>query len=62
MQLKMSPTDVVIDTTNVLSKFTNILAAQEAGDFGGYAGPAASLIFIGFLILTLAPPLSPKEN
>jgi hypothetical protein len=55
----MSPTDVVIDTTDVLSKFSTSLAAVE--DFGGYAGPAASLIFIGFLILVLAPPLAPKE-
>lgn len=33
----MSPTDVVIDTTNVLSKFS-VALSQESADFGGYAG------------------------
>lgn len=54
----MSPADVIIDTTNVLSQFSQTLAAE--GDFGGYAGPAGSLLLIGFLILSLAPPLAEK--
>lgn len=58
--LKMSPTDVAVEATNVLSSFSQVLA--EEGDFGGYAGPAGSLIFIGILILSLAPPLKPKDE
>ena len=56
----MSPTDVIIDSTDVLSKFSTSLASLD--DFGGYVGPAGSLIFIAFLILVLAPPLAPKES
>ena len=56
----MSPTDVAVEATNVLSQFSQILA--EETDFGGYAGPAGSLIFIGILILTLSPPLAEKDN
>jgi hypothetical protein len=36
------------------------MLASES-DFGGYAGPAGSLILIGVLILALAPPLASKE-
>jgi len=50
----------VADASAVVTKFSQTLAT-DASDFGGYAGPAASLIFIGILILTLAPPLAPKE-
>mmetsp|Transcript_1161 Transcript_1161/g.1887 ORF Transcript_1161/g.1887 Transcript_1161/m.1887 type:complete len:97 (-) Transcript_1161:237-527(-) len=57
--LAMSPADIVVDTTDVLSKFTQLSLAAE-GDFGGYAGPAGSLLLIGFLILTLSPPLEQK--
>jgi hypothetical protein len=46
--------------TTVLSQFSQTLAAE--GDFGGYAGPAGSLLLIAFLILTLAPPLVAKES
>lgn len=55
----MSPSDVAVEATNVLSQFSQTLATES--DFGGYAGPAGSLIFIGILILALAPPLAPKE-
>ena len=37
-----------------------VLAAET--DFGGYVGPAGSLIFIGALIVTLAPPLGTSED
>jgi hypothetical protein len=43
-----------------LSKFSQLCAAET--DFGGYAGPAGSLLLIAFLILTLAPPLEQKET
>ena len=58
--LRMSPVDMAIEASNVLSGFSQVLA--EEGDFGGYAGPAGSLIFIGILILSLAPPLKAKEE
>ena len=58
--LNLAPTDAIIDATNVLSHYTNVIAAEN--DFGGYVGPAGSLLLIGFLILTLAPPLAEKEN
>jgi len=57
--LKMSPTDVAVEATNALSSFSNIIASES--DFGGYAGPAGSLILIGLLIVALAPPLAPKR-
>lgn len=55
----MSPADVAVEATNVLSQLSQTLAGET--DFGGYAGPAGSLIFIGILIVALAPPLAPKE-
>ncbi len=58
--MNMSPTDVAVEATNVLSKLSQTLASES--DFGGYAGPAGSLILIGVLILALAPPLAPKEK
>ena len=75
-----SPADVVIDATNVLSKFSHIVAGSSSNflsyhtiicllthsldeaDFGGYVGPAGSLILIGIFILTLAPPLASKDQ
>ncbi len=59
VQLKMAPTEAVVQATNTLSQFSNMLAADT--DFGGYTGPIASLVFIGFIILTFAPPLAQKE-
>ena len=56
----MAPTDVAVESTNMLSQFSQLLSFES--DFGGYAGPAGSLILIGILILALAPPLAPKEN
>ena len=56
----MYPTDVIIDNTNVLTKFSETLA-QSVDDFGGYAGPIGSLVLIGILILTLSPPLAEKN-
>eukprot|EP01041_Mallomonas_annulata_P001669 gene1669-3225_t len=53
---QMSPSDVATEATNVLSQFSQVLASES--DFGGYAGPAGSLIFIGMIILALAPPLA----
>lgn len=58
--VNMAPTDAIIDATNVLSRFSTTIAAEA--DFGGYVGPAGSLLLIGFLILTLSPPLAEKEN
>lgn len=52
--------DAAVQVSSVLSQFSQTIAAE--GDFGGYAGPAGSLILIGFLILSLAPPLAEKEN
>eukprot|EP01031_Cornospumella_fuschlensis_P034931 gene34931-42302_t len=56
----MSPMDVAVDTTNAMSHFSNLVAAES--DFGGYVGPAGSLLLIAFLILTLAPPLAEKNK
>jgi hypothetical protein len=60
MQLKMSAADAAFQATNALTQFSQTLAFET--DFGGYAGPAASLIFIGILILTLSPPLASKDQ
>ena len=56
----MSPSDVAVEASSMISQFSQTLAAES--DFGGYAGPAGSLILIGVLILALAPPLAPKES
>ncbi len=60
----MVPVEAVVEgvsqTTNVLAQFSQVLAAES--DFGGYVGPAGSLIFIGAMIVTLAPPLSTGED
>jgi hypothetical protein len=55
----MSPSDVAVEATSAFSQFSQMLASES--DFGGYAGPAGSLILIGVLILALAPPLASKE-
>ncbi len=55
----MAPTEIAVETTNILSQFSQIVANEF--DFGGYAGPAGSLLLIGFLILTLSPPLAEKN-
>eukprot|EP01036_Dinobryon_divergens_P023324 gene23324-31655_t len=55
----MAPTEIAVEATNVLSQFSQVLATES--DFGGYAGPAGSLLLIGFLILTLSPPLAEKN-
>lgn len=59
-KVAMSPVDVAVEATNTISQFSNMLATES--DFGGYTGPAGSLLLIGFLILTLAPPLAPKDE
>jgi len=55
----MVPVEAAVEASNSLAQFSQFIAAES--DFGGYAGPAGSLLFIGFLILVLAPPLAPKE-
>ena len=55
----MAPTEIAVEATNVLSQFSQVLATES--DFCGYAGPAGSLLLIGFLILTLSPPLAEKN-
>eukprot|EP00595_Chromulina_sp_UTEXLB2642_P001460 CAMPEP_0196765582 /NCGR_PEP_ID=MMETSP1095-20130614/9815_1 /TAXON_ID=96789 ORGANISM="Chromulina nebulosa, Strain UTEXLB2642" /NCGR_SAMPLE_ID=MMETSP1095 /ASSEMBLY_ACC=CAM_ASM_000446 /LENGTH=98 /DNA_ID=CAMNT_0042123863 /DNA_START=44 /DNA_END=340 /DNA_ORIENTATION=+ len=57
--LKMT-SEVAVEATNAITQFSQTLAAE--GDFGGYAGPAGALIFIGIIILTLSPPLAAKSN
>jgi hypothetical protein len=42
--------------SNVISS-ANVIAAN-VGDFGGYAWPATGLLFLGAVILSLAPPLA----
>jgi hypothetical protein len=60
-QVNMIPAELAVQSTsNVIGQFSQFLATES--DFGGYAGPAGSLILIGFLILTLAPPLAEKDN
>ena len=54
----MAPTEVAVEATNFLSQFSQTLAGEM--DFGGYAGPVGSLVAIGILILSLAPPLAEK--
>lgn len=60
MALSMSPADVTEQVPAVISQFSQVLAAE--GDFGGYAGPAGSLLFIAAIILVLAPPLAAKQQ
>ena len=56
----MTPVEnLAVEATSALSQFSQTLAAEA--DFGGYAGPAGSLILIGVLILALSPPLAPKD-
>ena len=55
----MSPVDFGVDAASSLTQFSQVIAAEN--DFGGYAGPAGSLLFIAFLILVLAPPLAAKD-
>lgn len=59
MSVQMAPVDAVVETTSSLAQFSQLLSSEM--DFGGYVGPAGSLIFIAVIILTLAPPLAPKE-
>ena len=59
-KLAMSPADVAVQTVDVMTQYSNLVAGEA--DFGGYAGPAGSLLLIGFLILTLSPPLAQKET
>ena len=59
-KVQMSPADVAVEATNVLSQFSQVLATES--DYGGYAGPAGSLILIGILILSLSPPLATKDQ
>ena len=56
----MVPVDAVVEASSGLSQFSQLIAGES--DFGGYVGPAGSLILIAVLILTLAPPLKPKDN
>ena len=56
----MAPSEVAMEASNILTQFSQIIASES--DFGGYTGPAGSLILIGALILTLSPPLAPKET
>lgn len=57
----MAPSEVAVQaTSSIMSQFSQVLAAES--DFGGYAGPAGSLLLIAFLILTLAPPLAQKDQ
>ena len=55
----MSPVDFGVYAASSLTQFSQVIAAEN--DFGGYAGPAGSLLFIAFLILVLAPPLAAKD-
>ena len=57
---KMSPVDMAVECTNFMSQFSQLVASET--DFGGYAGPAGSLVFIGILILTLSPPLADPDQ
>ena len=60
----MIPVETVVDSiansANVLAQFSQTLASES--DFGGYVGPAGSLILIGALIDTLAPPLGTSAD
>ena len=58
----LSPLDIATATesSSILTQFSQLVASEA--DFGGYAGPAGSLIFIGILILTLSPPLADPDQ
>eukprot|EP01040_Poterioochromonas_malhamensis_P017241 gene17241-19764_t len=58
--VNLSPMEVAEHSSTMVSQFSNLIAADT--DFGGYAGPAGALVFIAFIILTLAPPLQPKQE
>jgi hypothetical protein len=55
----MAPIDAVVEGSSALSQFSQLIAGES--DFGGYVGPAGSLVLIAALILTLAPPLKAKN-
>ena len=60
MKLSMAPAEAVTEQMPALmNQFSQLLAAEN--DFGGYAGPAGSLLFIAAIILVLAPPLASKQ-
>jgi hypothetical protein len=53
----MVPIETVTETVvPALSQFSQVLAGEM--DFGGYAGPVGSLVLIGVIIISLAPPLT----
>ena len=41
---------------------TNTTTPANEMDFGGYAGPAGSLLFIAAIIVTLSPPLESPDT
>ena len=49
-----------VTSFDFLSQFSQLVASE--GDFGGYAGPAGSLLFIAAIIVTLAPPLESPDT
>lgn len=54
----MTPLDMSADSVATVQDIAqNILVATKSTDFGGYTGPALSLLTIFGLILVLAPPL-----
>ena len=57
---RMSPADIAVESSSLLTHFSQLIASES--DFGGYTGPAGSLIFIGILILTLSPPLADPDQ
>eukprot|EP01039_Chlorochromonas_danica_P003103 gene3103-3398_t len=54
----LSPVEVATEMSNV---FTTTQLIAKDSDFGGYAGPAGSLLLIAFIILALAPPVVEKK-
>ena len=57
----MVPIDTVVESSSTfLSQFSQLMASEM--DFGGYAGPAGSLLFIAAIIVTLAPPLESPDS
>ena len=62
-QLNLTPDQVLVESANGIAQVSQLLSyvAHET-DFGGYAGPAGSLLLLGFLIVSLAQPLDEAQS
>ena len=53
---------MMIMILTIIITTTNTTTPANEMDFGGYAGPAGSLLFIAAIIVTLSPPLESPDS